>query len=372
MVVPGFSEIYAASGSPGLSSLASEYLDLLLAWDRRGALGRVLDAVDKGRSVKEIYLEVLQPVQYELGRLWQANRINVAQEHFCTAATQLVMSQLYPRLFLGPRSGKTLVATSVSGELHEVGIRMVADFFEMEGWDSWYLGSSMPARDILSSLEAHGADVLAVSVTMAYHLDEAIRLIDLVRDSEWGRQGRILVGGRQFALVPDLWLQLGADGFAQDAEAAIKVAEAFVGQAKPERPGPRAGTSPAGPASSALELVRERRDEIVELCAGRWASLMGGPAGQAGPLAAMLRKGAGFLTDTLIASLAMGRPELLDDPTTWAAQHLAYDGLPRPVLAANLEDYRLLLASLLPGPAREAIGPYLDRLLGMMEAPVEP
>jgi methanogenic corrinoid protein MtbC1 len=65
----------------------------------------------------------------------------VAQEHYCTAATQLIMSQLSPRLFGRDRIGRRLVVTCVGDELYELGMHMVADFFEMEGWDA-YMGHS--------------------------------------------------------------------------------------------------------------------------------------------------------------------------------------------------------------------------------------
>ena len=63
----------------------------------------------------------------EVGRLWQMNRLSVAQEHYVTAATQLIMSQLYPLVFRTARRDRRIVAACVGGELHELGVRMVAD-----------------------------------------------------------------------------------------------------------------------------------------------------------------------------------------------------------------------------------------------------
>ena len=51
----------------------------------------------------------------EVGRLWQMNQISVAQEHYCTAATQLIMSQLYPYIFSGERRNRTLIAAYAGG-----------------------------------------------------------------------------------------------------------------------------------------------------------------------------------------------------------------------------------------------------------------
>ncbi len=99
----------------------------------------------------QLYLQVFQPALHRVGRLWQLNRVGVAEEHYCTAATQLIMSQLYPYLFTGERHRRIMVATCASGELHEIGARMVSDFFELEGWDTIYLGASAPAGEVVET-----------------------------------------------------------------------------------------------------------------------------------------------------------------------------------------------------------------------------
>ncbi len=211
-----------------LSALAQSYLAALLRGDRREASRLVLDAVDQGTPVKDVYLHVFQPVQHEIGRLWQLNRISVAQEHFCTAATQMIMSQLYPRIFATERKGRTLVATCVGGELHEIGARMVADFFEMEGWDTFYLGANTPTPSIVRTLEERQADVLAVSATITYHVSAVAALIADVRASSRGGSVKILVGGYPFNVAPGLYKSVGADGTAPNAQEAVWVAERLV------------------------------------------------------------------------------------------------------------------------------------------------
>lgn len=210
-----------------LSELAREYLRALLAGDRQTASRRVLDAVGQGVPVKDVYLRVLQPCQREIGRLWQMNRLSVAQEHYCTAATQLVMSQLYPYIFSGERRGRTLVATCVAGDLHEIGVRMVSDFFEMDGWDTFYLGADTPTPSVLRTLKERRVDVLLVSATITSHVRAVSGLVEAVRAS-FGDRVKILVGGYPFNVDPDLWRRVGADACAGDAEEAIAVAARLV------------------------------------------------------------------------------------------------------------------------------------------------
>jgi methanogenic corrinoid protein MtbC1 len=208
----------------GHPQLAERYLELLLAGNRDRAVELILSKVEDGTSIPEIYLDVFQPAQREIGRLWEVNQITVAQEHYCSAATQLIMSILYPRFLGTGSSGPGLLATCVSGELHEIGIRMVSDFFEMAGWNTYYLGASTPPGDIIQALTSRQSKVLAISATITYHIPRVIELIEAVRSSPIGKGLLILVGGRPFLISPGLWEKVGADGFAEDARQAVVTA----------------------------------------------------------------------------------------------------------------------------------------------------
>ncbi len=211
------------------AELAQRYLSRLLEGDRRGASRLILSAVDDGVSIPEIYIHVFQTTQREVGRLWQTNRISVAQEHFCTAATQLIMSQLYPYIFGGDRKDLRFVGTCVGGELHEMGVRMVADFFEMDGWDTYYLGANTPPEAVVNAVQERRADVVGISATMTFHTRRTAELIDRLRATDGGSDLVILVGGYPFNLSSRLWEEIGADGYAPGAQEAVAVALDLVG-----------------------------------------------------------------------------------------------------------------------------------------------
>ena len=213
-----------------LYDLARRYLDALLRGDRKLASTLILDAVDRGESIKDIYIYVFQRCQREIGRLWHSNQVGVAQEHYCSAATQLIMSQLYSKIFGTERIGRTLVAACVSGELHEIGIRMVADFFEMDGWDTYYMGANTPTSSIMEAVQRHNADVLAISAGLPLHRTILRELIYNIKNSENCERVKILVGGNAFLSTPDLWQQMGADGFGKDANQAVEVANRLVAE----------------------------------------------------------------------------------------------------------------------------------------------
>ncbi|WP_192820573.1 B12-binding domain-containing protein [Rufibacter sp. LB8] len=207
-----------------LTPLAETYLELLLSGSRKKATDHILDQISAGVDIKQIYLDIFEPVQHRVGHLWQTNKISVAQEHFCTAVTQSVMSQLYPYIFGNERNGYRLIATCVSGDLHEVGIRMVSDFFEMEGWDTYYLGANVPVASLLQTVRQQKPDLLLLSATMTFHIQLVARMIAALRETEEFSYLKIMVGGRPFNVVPDLWKEIGADGYSQNAQEALAMA----------------------------------------------------------------------------------------------------------------------------------------------------
>ncbi|HEX8170278.1 MAG TPA: cobalamin-dependent protein [Thermoanaerobaculia bacterium] len=204
-----------------LWAVATEYLNALLQGSRRDAASHVSAALDNGASLRDVYRHVFEPVQQEIGRLWQLNRISVAQEHFCTAATQQLMAQLYPRMFGGERREKRAVAMCVGGELHEVGLRIVTDLLELDGWQTWYLGASVPPASAVELCAAHRADVLLISATLPPHIPQTAEVIRLLRAKH---DARVLLGGRAFRNTPELWRTIGADGYAANADDAIELA----------------------------------------------------------------------------------------------------------------------------------------------------
>jgi methanogenic corrinoid protein MtbC1 len=211
-----------------LSPLARNYLALLRQGKRTECSRMILAEVKRGTSIGDVYMHVFEPVQREIGLLWQNNDLSIAEEHYCTAATQLIMSQLSTFIFETPRIGRSMVATCVDGELHEVGLRMVADFFELAGWDSYYLGSNMPTAGIILSLEERKADVVAIATTLTLNVGLVANLIDEIRRSFRTNPPFILVGGYPFNIDPTLWETVGADGSAKSAADAVALANAYL------------------------------------------------------------------------------------------------------------------------------------------------
>jgi len=205
---------------PPLQPLAAQYMRLALEGRREEAENLVLNAVSHDRDVRDIYLNVLQAVQRELGRLWSANRLTVSDEHLCTATTQRILVSLQPFVQRTSRLRGNAIAASVGPELHDLGIRMVADFLDMDGWNTQYFGGNLPNETLPTAITKFNADLLALSVTMASNIPDLARAIQMARAT---RPIKIIVGGAPFESNPQLLYEVGADAVARDALSAAEV-----------------------------------------------------------------------------------------------------------------------------------------------------
>ncbi len=228
----GAAHLHSSEQPLPADGLAKRYLDLLLRCERQLALDLIQEAIRSGVGLREIWLRVFQDSQYEVGRLWQSNQISIAQEHYCTAATQTIMSRLYSHVFSAPRKGHILVTACAPGEIHELGMRMIADIFEMEGWDTYHLGANMPVAALADFVAQRQPDLVGLSATMTFHLEGVAMIIKALRENKQTCDVNLVVGGRAFNREPGLWREIGANAYACDIEDALNTAATLLAGAK--------------------------------------------------------------------------------------------------------------------------------------------
>lgn len=209
-------------------TMVLEYLKAVLSAQPEVAHRILLDAAENGRSVADLYAHVLYPAQVEIGNMWYRDEISAADEHLATAVTQSSMARLRPYFPPVDRQNRRIVVSSVQGETHALGPQMVADFFEMNGWHTFYYGTDLPPDELVRSVAPLAPHIFAFSVTSVLHLRSLGAVIQVIRRHEDLADAKIIVGGAPFNLVKDLWREVGADGSAATADEAVALAESLL------------------------------------------------------------------------------------------------------------------------------------------------
>jgi methanogenic corrinoid protein MtbC1 len=172
-----------------------------------------------GLDMRAIYLGVLQPALREVGRRWETGAMTVAQEHLATAITQTAMSRMAGEHFRDTEGGPVLLAACVDAERHALGLRMLCDLLELEGWTSLYLGPTVPAADLARMVAERRPQAVALSVSLPPHLLSARDAVAAIR-ATGAPQPVVMVGGRAVP-GPEVAARLGADLTAADAGEAV-------------------------------------------------------------------------------------------------------------------------------------------------------
>ena len=173
---------------------------------------------------------VLPQALRQIGTLWHAGQLNVAEEHFATQTTGRLLERI---LLLAPPAdpvGRTVVMTMVAGDAHDLGLRIAAAFFELDGWRTICLGANTPALDVSLAAKSFSADLVVIGATLNTHREEVAKAIALVRESRPEQQ--ILVGGPGFIGLEARALEIGANGCALTARDAPRLGRELFARAR--------------------------------------------------------------------------------------------------------------------------------------------
>lgn len=147
-------------------------------------------------NVQEIYVELFQKGLYQVGSMWEHNKISVATEHMSTSITEHLMNKVYAKIPLVDPIHKKVITTSIENETHHLGGKMVSDFFEMQGWDAIYLGGNTPANELADFVELTKPDLVCLSISVYFHMDTLVKTLSLL--NKRFESLPIFVGGQAF------------------------------------------------------------------------------------------------------------------------------------------------------------------------------
>lgn len=173
----------------------------LAARDRAGAVLAAVETVRSGDlGVLELERLVLAPLMIDTGAAWQSGEIQVWEEHFASATVRTIVDALYPDVVALAReaepTGWSVVLACPPEEEHDLGLRMLADRFEIAGWATYFLGADTPVGEIADAAREFSADLIVLSGATHFHRVRMRHVIDELADVV--PSARVVVGGAAF------------------------------------------------------------------------------------------------------------------------------------------------------------------------------
>jgi 5-methyltetrahydrofolate--homocysteine methyltransferase len=192
----------------------------------QGEKERILEllqkALDQGAAAGQLLEQELIPAIMEVGRRYEQREFFLPQLILSAETMQRAFDYLTPLLRQDPKAsdqGRIVMAT-VEGDIHDIGKNIVCLMLRNFGFVVHDLGKDVPAKTIVAAAKEHKAGLIGLSALMTttmVRMEDTVKLVQ-----EQGLRTKVMVGGavvtQRFADV------IGADGYAPDAVAAVRVA----------------------------------------------------------------------------------------------------------------------------------------------------
>jgi len=171
-----------------------DYTNGLLQGDKEKCISIVEKLITEKTDIKDIYVDLLQRSLYHVGKMWEQGQLSIADEHMGTEITKCLMNKYADKITANKKVGKTALITCVDKEFHEIGARMAADVFELNGWNTYFLGASTPTKEIVKFIEIKKPDVVGLSFNFYMNLLRLLEVIDHIRKNYPDQ--KIIIGGQ--------------------------------------------------------------------------------------------------------------------------------------------------------------------------------
>jgi len=157
--------------------------------------------------------------KFEAGELWLPHLVLGAE---AMEAAIKVLEEHMPLEELEATSRGTVVIGTVEGDLHDLGLRIVASMLRANGFKVHDLGCDTSSMDFIDKAKEANADIIALSSLMTTTMPFMKDVIEALEAAGTRDQYKVLVGGGP---VSKEWAKgIGADGYGRDAAEAVRVA----------------------------------------------------------------------------------------------------------------------------------------------------
>jgi methanogenic corrinoid protein MtbC1 len=116
-------------------------------------------------GVQRFVLDVVAPLNVEVGDAWMHGRLEVFQEHLYTESVHVLLRDALRHLPPDARNRPRVLLATVSGEPHGLGLLMAEAILALEGCRCVSVGTQTPVWDIARAAAALQAQIVALSFT---------------------------------------------------------------------------------------------------------------------------------------------------------------------------------------------------------------
>ena len=177
---------------------SSEYLNALVAGCEEAVANILINAHFDGKSLTEIFDELVCPAMRQIGELWFKGEISITQEHLATRTVSNALYKLRHILPVPKMTDKLAMCCAVEGDFHELPTHLAQMTFENEGWEVMNFGANTPLYSLAEEVLQHSPDIICISATIINDVERLSRDYKTFIEQIAKSKIPILLGGKAF------------------------------------------------------------------------------------------------------------------------------------------------------------------------------
>lgn len=210
-----------------ISSVREKWIQACMSFNERSA-EQILAHGFALFPVEIICLEVLQRGIREIGEGWYAGRVSVQQEHFASA---LAIRKLEAMLSATPppqRNGRILLAGAAEEE-HVIGQLLFQLLLRRKGWETVYLGASVPLQRLEESLDMVRPQLIVLTAQQLY----TAAALQTMAENLSRKAIPVAYAGRIFVYTPELRSRIRGYYLGDTLRIAVETVDSLIPSAPP-------------------------------------------------------------------------------------------------------------------------------------------
>jgi len=226
---PSASAVEAPVEASGVCSPAERLFQAILNGKSDEAAAATKDAIAQQMSPQDLINGQMIRAMGEVGQRFQDGQAFVPQLLMAGRAMKAALELLKPLLSGGSAAtlGKVVIGT-VKGDLHDIGKNLVASMLEGCGFEVVNIGIDVSADKFIDEIKKNEPDILCMSALLTTTMGYMKEVIDALEEAGIRHQVKVMVGGAP--VTQGFADEIGADGYSDNANSAVKVAKQLLGK----------------------------------------------------------------------------------------------------------------------------------------------
>jgi len=199
----------------------AQLADIVVKGDVAAGKSLVEKLLEAGHTPDRIIADGLLPGLTTVGDKYENEEFFLPELFSAGEVAKEVAALLEPHMKPGEATQKgTIVIGTVHGDVHDIGMNLVAATLRGAGYEIINLGSNVPAETFVDAVKRHSADILAMSALVTTTMAYMKTVVGALEESELRELVKVIVGG---APLDDAYAEtIGADAYGRDARDGLR------------------------------------------------------------------------------------------------------------------------------------------------------